>query len=180
MEWISSNIEEAEESVSTSSTGEAVGKKEESNSGFSMLSMPGFSASAEVTESSQSVSFSPKISFITESYSNYYYDYWNYYYSSIEESDVRLGIDISKPMWGMDVGIDISFSSDGSGVMLFTERKMFGFDWVLGIGNDSFDDIDGSLKFGIFKDIGSYSIGIERIERDHDVVSSFITMKYNL
>ena len=101
----------------------------------------------------------------------------------------RLGVNIGKPMFGMLVGLDISFGA-GSGVMLFMDRKMFGINWVLSFGNDVYSDWDydqtSGFKFGIFKDIRSFSFGLEFMSReadywDYDMGSaSFITLKYKL
>ena len=64
---------------------------------------------------------------------------------------------------------------------------MFSLDWVIGIGNDTFDNgnADASVKFGMFKDIGSFAFGIERLTRDGnpdnvEFTTTFVTMKYNL
>jgi len=159
---------------------------EDKVSGISMLPMPSLdvaSVAVAAASSKKPWSIHPKISMVSESWEVYDYD---------GEEDggggVRFGVNIGKSMFGMNVGADISFGS-GTGFMLFVDKKMFGFHWIASIGTDVYDEYYeavGGFKIGVFKDISTFSVGLETMARsaDHwnyDMGNAmFITLKYKL
>jgi outer membrane protein assembly factor BamE (lipoprotein component of BamABCDE complex) len=165
--------------------------EEKSSSTIEMPSIPSISV-ASVTSSSLAIDF--KLSIVNEDYDWYgYEDDW-YDYHTKSESGLRLGANFSKSMFGMNVGLDISLLT-GGGIMLFLEKEIFGFDFAVSFGSDTFEsesagELYSTLKFGIFRDftISGYplSFGIENMVRDSDnydyevsdASSTLMTVKY--
>ena len=162
--------------------------EEKSTSTIEMPSMPNISV-ASAASSSWAIDF--KLSAVGESYE--VYSWWDGYESD-SESGIRLGANFSKPMFGMDIGFDISFGT-GYGIMLFLEKELFGFDFAVSFGSDVFEsesagELYSTLKFGLFRDftISGYplSFGIENMVRDSDsydydvgdASSTLMTVKY--
>jgi len=162
--------------------------EEKSTSAIEMPSMPNISV-ASAASSSWAIDF--KLSAVNESYE--VWSWWDGYVSD-SESGIRLGANISKPMFGMNIGFDISFGT-GSGIMLFLEKELFGFDFVVSFGTDVFEsesagELYSAFKLGLFRDftISGYplSFGIENMVRDSDnydydvgeASSTLMTVKY--
>ncbi len=167
--------------------------EEKSTSAIEMPSMPNISV-ASAASSSWAIDF--KLSIVNESWEWYYDEWWNNYNTTGSDSGIRLGANISKPMFGMNIGFDISFGT-GSGIMLFLEKELFGFDFSVSFGEDMYDieldetiEVRSTLKLGVFRDftISGYplSFGIEQISRDCDddyydlnrASSTLLTVKY--
>ena len=102
--------------------------------------------------------------------------------------DFRIGLDIFRKVGKLNMGLDFSIGGNGHGIMLFLDKKLLGFHWIASFGLDSFKyyDSTGTFKFGVFKDIKSYSIGLESIHRssidfNYDAGSAiYLTMKFSL
>ena len=155
-----------------------------------LSTMPDISNVSISNETSSDLSIQPKISIISESWE--IFDDWGYDTSG---GGFRLGVVIGKPMFGMNVGLDVSFG-DGVGFMLFVDREMFGLHWIASFGKDTYTydpgnggsyDAEGGLKLAVFKDLKMpISIGLETINRssswwNYDLGSgTFLTIKYRM
>jgi len=97
----------------------------------------------------------------------------------------RIGIDFFRKVGKFNMGIDFSLGGHGRGFMFFTERKLFGFNFIVSMGIDKFDyyGSESEMKLGIFKDLKKYSVGIETMDRSSNNAtydsgkSVFLTMK---
>jgi len=165
--------------------------EEKSTSNIEMPSIPNISVASSAS-SSWAIDF--KLSANNESW-EFYPSWWDDSDSSDTNLGFRIGTNISKPMFGMNVGFDISFGY-GSGIMLFLEKELYGFDFSVSFGEDinDVDSDDGTvelrstLKLGIFRDfvISGYplSFGMEHMVRDSDYFyfnegsSTLWTVKY--
>ena len=107
-------------------------------------------------------------------------------YVAGDDTSLRLGLNIGKPMLGMLVGFDVSGGAKGAGIMLFADKAIGGWHLVLSMGKDIHEGdykIEGFSKVGIFKDFGTASYGLEKMSRqggDLTASSTFVTLKYNL
>ncbi len=113
-------------------------------------------------------------------------DWWgNQSYVAGDDTSLRLGLNIGKPMLGMLIGFDFSFGT-GAGLMLFADKAIGSWHLVLSMGKDIYEGsykTEGFSKIGVFKDFGRASYGLERMGREGgnlNANSTFVTMKYNL
>jgi len=163
---------------------EPIKEDKEDKSIISLENIDILNSITQVRSSSESWTFRPKLSIIKESYDTF--DNWNGWNSS-SSHDLRMGIDISKDFYGINLGVDITFGSGNNGLMLFIDKEILGFHVVAALGEDNDGDSTGNFKLGIFKDIKSFSVGYETLlfgrttesySEDHHS-SNFVTIKYN-
>ena len=140
----------------------------------------------------------PKISSLSSSYSAYNL--------SNTSSDLKIGLNIGKQIFGMNMGLDLT----SGGVMFFIERNLHIIDLSVSFGEDELEvkgfnqnNVDGDvseitlfgkgLKIGIFKDFNlpgwwtnyPLSIGLEYMSRGDSVTdgyvnggTTYLTLKY--
>jgi len=132
-------------------------------------------------------SIQPKISRVFETWDGYNYGGWDYNEISGDNSGMRPGLNISKPLSSLNINVGLDISTGyGSGFMLFAEKALGPWRLALSFGNDVVEEVyeqKGSFKIGIFRDLGKFLYGFERLGRKGgglEGTSTFLTLRYNL